>query len=192
MNLLNRVRNVLGLAPSKQTSRWWPIGVLMIVLPLTFWVVATGFVGDQVAQVLADDDDRPREGERKRDGDARDRERGEREQPRGEREGDREREGNREREGDRPREVDRERDGDRRPDQARRDGERRDWTPRERELIAIIRELQEQVQQLRREVQAIRGKSRYERDRPRQGDRPRDDDDDRPRETDRPRDDDDK
>jgi antitoxin component YwqK of YwqJK toxin-antitoxin module len=33
MMLLHRVRNVLGFAPSRETTRWWPVGLLALLVP---------------------------------------------------------------------------------------------------------------------------------------------------------------
>ena len=112
MTLLSRVRNVLGKPPAQQKGRWWPVGLVLLVLTFVIWGTTAPFG-------LADDDDdeRPEARERERDRDrAGDRER--------ERDGDRD---DREREGDRERaERDRPpRDGDRegpRPT-LRRDGD---------------------------------------------------------------------
>lgn len=53
MNLLERVRNVLGLAPSQSTARYWPVGVAALLLPLGLWCLSLAF--SPAAQ--ADDDD---------------------------------------------------------------------------------------------------------------------------------------
>ncbi len=193
MNLLHRVRNVLGLAPSDQRGRCWPAGLLLALLPLAVWIVASGLTTEPSSQALADDEPREREVQReretegeRREGD-RDRERGEREdgERKREREGDRERserdgdrrEGER-REGDR-REGDR-REGDRREGE-RREGERREGERREgeregdrregdrREWTPREAELIKLIRQLQAEVQQLRREVQGIR-----GDRPRD------------------
>jgi beta-lactamase regulating signal transducer with metallopeptidase domain len=146
MNLLSRVRNVLGLAPGKENARWWPVGLVMLSVPVILWVASVGFIPPSQSKATADDErpraEQPREGERReaaeREGAAREGERRDADRPReGERrEGDRPvvREGERPRaDGDRPRvEGERPREGDRpavreggdRP--AVREGERRE------------------------------------------------------------------
>ena len=154
MALLNRVRNILGLAPSNAGVGAWTLGAGALVAGAGVWWLATGgspmsvFAGEEDESslvALLDDEEGEREerGERERD-----REEGER------RDGDREREGERERErerGERDREDgERERDGDReqeREGDRERDGERE--RPRDGD----------------------REREGRERDRPREGDR---------------------
>ncbi len=84
MQLLNRVRNVLGLPPTSPAGAWWPAGVVALAAPCLVWLLAAN--GPQQAHadeddaielevVLEDDDARDRDDdERDRDGDdARDR-----------------------------------------------------------------------------------------------------------------------
>ena len=42
MDLLNRVRYVLGLGSTRNDGRWWPIGLGASALPLIIWLSATG------------------------------------------------------------------------------------------------------------------------------------------------------
>ncbi|MEN6493840.1 MAG: M56 family metallopeptidase [Thermoguttaceae bacterium] len=42
MALLNRVQYVLGLTPISQRSGWWPVGLAMMLVPLTIWLGAMG------------------------------------------------------------------------------------------------------------------------------------------------------
>lgn len=42
MTLLNRVRHVLGLSPTRQRARWWPVGILALLVPLAIWLTSTG------------------------------------------------------------------------------------------------------------------------------------------------------
>ncbi len=41
MRLLGRVRYVLGLSPARQRARWWPVGILALLVPLTIWLTST-------------------------------------------------------------------------------------------------------------------------------------------------------
>ncbi len=165
MNLLERVRNVLGLRPQTPAVRYWPVGLAALVLPVGLWCAASALPPAAYA-----DDEKPAaaqgEGEA-REREAREREGREREAR--EREG-REREGRereaREREGREPRregearrEGDRPRDGERREGEARREGEpRRDAQPR--------REGERREGEARREGDRPRDSERREGDRP--------------------------
>jgi beta-lactamase regulating signal transducer with metallopeptidase domain len=53
MQLLNRVRNVLGLPPTSPEGTWWPAGVLALVAPCVVWLMTAQ--RPQVAQ--ADDEE---------------------------------------------------------------------------------------------------------------------------------------
>jgi beta-lactamase regulating signal transducer with metallopeptidase domain len=53
MQLLNRVRNVLGLPPTSPAGAWWPAGVLALVAPCVVWLMTAQ--RPQVAQ--ADDEE---------------------------------------------------------------------------------------------------------------------------------------
>ncbi len=172
MNLLHRVRCVLGMSNERPASLW-PASVLLGSLSLAL-LAAIYAASSSPANA---DDERPKEGAR---------ESAAKDAPRGEvrREGDRPREGEVRRDGDRPRpEGEVRRDGDRpRPEGAPRDGERRpevrrqdqprtDGAPREgvregarpagtgenAELMAIIRQLRAEVGELRAEVARLRG-----------------------------------
>ena len=46
MALLSRVRNVLGIAPAEQRLRWWPAGLVALLLPLALWTVSPGNAGN--------------------------------------------------------------------------------------------------------------------------------------------------
>jgi beta-lactamase regulating signal transducer with metallopeptidase domain len=65
MQLLARVRNVLGLSAAADRSRLWPAGLIALLLPLVAWGWSSGFIAPQPAAAIADDD---------RDDDADDRE----------------------------------------------------------------------------------------------------------------------
>ncbi|MGY8767185.1 MAG: M56 family metallopeptidase [Pirellulales bacterium] len=98
MTLLNRVRRVLGVRANAEGNRIWPVGLMLVALPLALVLISTGYVPWNNGQAVADDDrksdrDRP---EVKRDGD--------RPRPEGDRrEGDRPRpDGPPPRDGDRP------------------------------------------------------------------------------------------
>lgn len=196
MKLLRRVRHVLDADPKAGKGRWWPVGLLVLLVALGVWGATTdAFTGSKTA--LADDEGERREGEEREVRREGDRERGEQEREirregygeRGEREvrrdGDREREGNREREGDRPVR----RDGDRAREGFRRDGDRREGdrpregdrerpgprfegpppTPRERAMLQMIEQLRREIHMLREEVHRMRGGRPPI---PREGDRP--------------------
>jgi len=130
MRILERVRHVLGMGGTDRQGRWWPLGLTLLLVPLTLWLVGLGISSRNTDAQAAEE--RRGEGEQReevrRDGD-REREReGAQERPRegggdrpreGAREGDRPREGARE--GDRPREGAREGD---RPREGAREGDR--------------------------------------------------------------------
>ncbi|WP_425617360.1 M56 family metallopeptidase [Anatilimnocola sp. NA78] len=205
MNLLHRVRCVLGIS-SERPASLWPAGLVLGGLSLALLTAIYSVSGNNSAvaqegrkegEVKRDGDAPRREGEVKRDGD--------RPRPEVKREGDRPRpEGEVRRDGDRPRpEGDRPREGDvRRPTdpnrvEGAREGDRRpDAAPNreQAEMMQLIRQLRAEVTELRAEVARLRG-GRGEPDRPRPdavrpregGDRPRPEGD-RPREgADRPR-----
>lgn len=155
MQLLQRVRNVLGTSGAERPSRLWPAGLAALTLPTALWLLSIG-----LGAAAADEEregDAPREQERA--------ERVEREGGRPRREGEREVP----REGDRPRderEVDRpQRDGER---PAREGGDRP--PNRERieadlsrvpegaaaELKGVIRRLMAENEGLRQELAALR------------------------------------
>lgn len=171
MNLLHRVRCVLGMSNERPASLW-PASVLLGSLSLA--LLAAIYVASNTPANA--DDERPKEGaaregakdaprtEVRRDGD----------RPTPAREGDRPREGEVRRDGDRPRPEGAPRDGERRPevrrpDQPRPEGTREGDRPREgevrrppvsgenAELMAIIRQLRAEVGELRAEVARLRG-----------------------------------
>lgn len=132
MNLLDRVRNVLGQSPTTTTARYWPVGVAALIVPAGLWCASLAFAPVALAQEEKPAE-KPREerveGERREEGRERlSRERGERrEEDRPRLEGERREEGER-RDGDRPppREGER-REGERREEARQRvEGERRD------------------------------------------------------------------
>jgi hypothetical protein len=182
MNLLDRVRNVLGLRPESSAVRYWPVGVAALVLPLGLWCATLAV---SPAAVTADEQETEvaqREGG-EREGGEREGDRPREERPRGERDGDRPdrpapREGDRPdrpgpREGDRPdrpgpREGDRPmppREGADRP--GPREGGDRPFPPREgdrpfppregdRPLGPVPPELMRLIAELRQEVIQLR------------------------------------
>lgn len=101
MNLLKRVRNVLGTLPSPRRTLWWPAGLLMAAVPL--WLIGAAIA----------DEERDNPGDRERPAAERNREDGNRERPDGDRErGERGRPPRRERgEAGRGRELPRDREG---------------------------------------------------------------------------------
>jgi hypothetical protein len=68
MQLLNRVRHVLAMGAKPARAGWWPVGLLLVLLPVLMWFLVAGIPGG--TRALAD---APREGEA--------RERGDRESP---------------------------------------------------------------------------------------------------------------
>lgn len=184
MNLLARVRKVLGSGIRREDGRWWPVGLVALILPSVIWVASASFLPSGTSPALAGDDERgAREGER-REGDespeARARREGDREgrespEARARREGDRagrespearvrrdgDREGRESSEARSRREGDRDR-GDSPEARSRREGERatdgfRPQTEREAALYRMIMQLQQEVAQLRRELDQVRG-----------------------------------
>lgn len=195
MNLLERVRNVLGLRPATPIATYWPVGVAALALPALLWCA----VVLMAPPAIANEDDAPRSGQREeeverendeadREDDADESEDEAEEEDDDKKDADRKRDG--EREGDRPRdgEVRREgpRDGEgRRPegprDPNRPEGPRREMDrpgPREGqppvppELFRLIRELRAEVEQLRREVNELREGRGPRPEMRREGDRP--------------------
>lgn len=57
MQLLERVRNVLGLTAGTKSSRLWPAGLVALLLPLAAWAWSAGLVAPQPSVAVADDDD---------------------------------------------------------------------------------------------------------------------------------------
>ena len=187
MQLLGRVRNVLGLAAAGESSRLWPAGLIALLLPLMAWGWSVSLLAPSPAAAIADDDrderdddDDEKEGredddddddadEKEGRGDDDDDEKEVRKEGERDDDGDkpeareREREGEkpeaREREGDREREV--RRDGD-----APREGVRRDGDDAEAAVRKRIRV--EQLRFLNREDEAARDGVRKEG--PRDGD----------------------
>ena len=175
MNLLHRVRCVLGISNERPAS-FVPAGVLLGSLSLA--LLATAYaVNAQEREGAKDGAKDPPRGEVRRDGD----------KPReGEvrRDGDKPREGEVRRDGDRPRTEGAPRDGERRPEVRKPDPNRPEGAPREgardlpgdnAELLAIIRQLRAEMAELRAEVARLKGagganvRGRAEGDRPREG-----------------------
>jgi len=184
MALLNRVRNVLGLAPSA-TGGIGPLtlGGAAIVAAGAVWWLATGgsplaaFAADDESELVAfaDEDeegererDRDQEGERDREGDRENRERDGDEREEGERRyRDRERDEDerefrrdrdrdeRDREyGDRDRPRDREEDEREHPERGDREGERRDRPHAE--------DFRRHIERMKRQVHALAEQGRHE------------------------------
>ncbi len=53
MALFARVRNVLGAAPGDERLRWWPAGLLALLVPLGMWLVSMGIAQTQPARLSA-------------------------------------------------------------------------------------------------------------------------------------------
>lgn len=174
MNLLHRVRCVLGMS-NEHPASLWPASVLLGSLSLAL-LAAIYAASNSSANAQ---EDRPKEGAK--EGAARE---GAKDAPRTEvrrdgdkpapaREGDRPREGEVRRDGDRPRPEGAPRDGERRPEVRRPDAPRPDQprpegvregdvrrppvTGENAELMAIIRQLRAEVGELRAEVARLRG-----------------------------------
>ena len=144
MDLLNRVRNILGSGSTGDNGRWWPVAVAAVVLPLAIWCVLATLPSDRGTAVLADEREGQREqrGDREREAGEGARERGESPEARHHREGDREREGS---------------PGDRFRAAERPQSEFRPQTEREAALYRMVQQLQRELMQLRREVGQMRG-----------------------------------
>ncbi len=56
MQLLHRVRNVLGLSAAGESSRLWPAGLVALLLPLAAWGWSAGLITPQPSVAVADDD----------------------------------------------------------------------------------------------------------------------------------------
>jgi len=61
MALLNRVRNILDVSPAHERARWWPVGLLALLVPLGIWSASTSFVqpaqGETQAEVGEETED---------------------------------------------------------------------------------------------------------------------------------------
>ena len=55
MTLLNRVRNVLGLAVSHEKGRWWPAAVLALLAPPAVWLASTATITSAQEEKPADE-----------------------------------------------------------------------------------------------------------------------------------------
>lgn len=198
MELLKRVRNVLGLSPQREAGLAWPAAVLALILSANLAAPAI----DSFAQEGGPKPEARRDGDRPAEGVRREGER----PVEGRREGDRPAEGVR-REGDRP--VEGRREGERPAEGYRREGEQRSpstsqleaalrefrpQTPREAALFQVIMQMRNEMMALRRQVEEIQrfrgeGTSPFEspREGVREGDRPREGAREGAREGDRPR-----
>ncbi len=56
MQLLKRVRNVLGMSAEGESSRLWPAGLVVLLLPVLAWGWSAGIVTPQPSVAVADDD----------------------------------------------------------------------------------------------------------------------------------------
>ena len=50
---LSRVRNVFGTVPGDDRFRWWPAGLLALLVPLGVWLASLGLCGDLTAKKAA-------------------------------------------------------------------------------------------------------------------------------------------
>ena len=55
MVLLNRVGNILGLSPSTQRARWWPVGLLALAVPLAIWLASMSIVSSTENETRAEE-----------------------------------------------------------------------------------------------------------------------------------------
>jgi beta-lactamase regulating signal transducer with metallopeptidase domain len=151
MQLLERVRHVLGLPSATRPRAWWPAGILALAVPCGLWLMS------DAAMPLVHAQDREESAERERD-ERENRERAEERERDAREDADRERDRPREKRDEANRERDRERDRperevrdrdirDREGDRPardpgpreRREGDHGDRAPRERERPDIIR-----------------------------------------------------
>jgi hypothetical protein len=54
MALLNRVRNILDISPSHERARWWPVGLLALLVPLAIWSASTGVARPDTGKARAE------------------------------------------------------------------------------------------------------------------------------------------
>ncbi len=160
MNLLHRVRCVLGIS-SERPASLWPASLLLGGLSLA--LLAAIYAANSSAVNADDERPAPKPAASEADRFL------SRVQEAPKREGDRLREGEVRRDGDRPREAAAPRDGERkpevrrpdqpRPDQPRPDGEARRPAAggEQAELMTLIRQLRAEVAELRQEVARLRG-----------------------------------
>jgi beta-lactamase regulating signal transducer with metallopeptidase domain len=78
MNLLERVRNVLGQRPQTPAVRYWPVGLAALVLPVGLWCAAcalplAAYADDDKPAATAEGDKERREGAPRREGEPRER-----------------------------------------------------------------------------------------------------------------------
>jgi len=59
MALLNRVRNILDISPSHERTRWWPVGLLALLVPVLIWSASTDMVRPASAEARAGEERRP-------------------------------------------------------------------------------------------------------------------------------------
>lgn len=63
MDLLQRVKRVLGVPTAASAGRWWPAGVAALLVPAGIWMAGPGWtptaIGDDDRKEARDDDDRP-------------------------------------------------------------------------------------------------------------------------------------
>lgn len=64
MHLLNRVRYVLGSHPTREGGRWWPVGVLVLALPMAIWSLSSGVPGGLASANADEEREGAREGAR--------------------------------------------------------------------------------------------------------------------------------
>lgn len=61
MTLLSRVHHVLGLSPARQRARWWPVGLLALLVPLLIWLTSTEIAPPGQPEVRAGEQKAPTE-----------------------------------------------------------------------------------------------------------------------------------
>lgn len=177
MNLLYRVRHVLGLAPAPEPTRLWPVGLIMLAAPLALWAAGSGLFSTMPRLAVADDeraekkegdvdvrdredrlDDEERRDEARKD-DVRKREVRKDEERREikRKELDREREERKSELRDNVRATERKKvDGEEVKRAEKREAAEREGGSREDALMKMIAQLRDEVAQLRKEVRELR------------------------------------
>jgi beta-lactamase regulating signal transducer with metallopeptidase domain len=59
MTLLSRVYNVLGLSPGRERARWWPAGLLALLVPLGIWCASAGITRPGSGEAQAEEKGQP-------------------------------------------------------------------------------------------------------------------------------------
>jgi len=59
MALLNRVRNILDISPSHERARWWPVGLLALLVPVLIWSASPDIVRPGSGKARAGEEGHP-------------------------------------------------------------------------------------------------------------------------------------